>query len=61
MHYESKTRGYEDTKEKIERFNKEADNFRKRWDSLLKEGDPYYNKNFRLDTDQYEIKQERVD
>lgn len=45
-HYESKSRGYEDTLEKQERFRNEVNKFRERWGELLKEGDPYYNKNF---------------
>ena len=45
-HYESKSRGYEDTEEKIERFEKEKKKFQKKWQKVLDEGDPFYNKNF---------------
>lgn len=45
-HYESKSRGYEDTKEKRQRFEGEVEKFRKKWQSVLDEGDPFYNKNF---------------
>lgn len=45
-HYESKSRGYEDTAEKIERFEKEKTKFREKWQNVLDEGDPFYNKNF---------------
>lgn len=45
-HYESKSRGYEETPEKQERFMNEVNKFRDRWGGLLEEGDPYYNKNF---------------
>lgn len=45
-HYESKSRGYEDSKEKIERFDNEVLRFREKWEDILKEGDPYYNRNF---------------
>ena len=48
IHYESKTRGYEDTKEKRERLEKEEDAFRKRWGALLEQGDPFYNPNLSL-------------
>ena len=48
-HYESKSRGYEDTPEKISRFNSEADEFLHRWPDILKNGDPYYNPNLTLD------------
>lgn len=41
-HYESKTRGYEDTKEKRERFLKEGDKFRTRWKQDLEREDIYY-------------------
>lgn len=44
-HYESKSRGLEDTKEKIERFEKEIQLFQKDWNQILEEGDPYYNPN----------------
>ncbi|MGN0298405.1 MAG: glycosyltransferase [Lachnospiraceae bacterium] len=44
-HYESKSRGYEDTPEKIERFNKENVFFNKRWAEIIEKGDPYYNIN----------------
>ncbi len=42
-HYESKSRGYEDTPEKIRRFQGEFLRFRKRWKTFLDAGDPYYN------------------
>ncbi|MDD2980164.1 MAG: glycosyltransferase family 2 protein [Hespellia sp.] len=48
-HYESKSRGYEDTKEKIERFEGEVRLFQERWPEILKKGDPYYNKNFPIE------------
>lgn len=48
-HYESKTRGYEDTPEKKERFLREVHKFQKIWPEILRDGDPYYNKNFPID------------
>lgn len=45
-HYESKSRGYEDTPEKKERLRKETDTFMSRWGDIVKNGDPYYNPNF---------------
>ena len=51
-HYESKSRGYEDTPEKQERFGREIKIFKSLWsDGILKYGDPYYNPNFSLDSD----------
>ena len=51
-HYESKSRG-EDTenKEKQERFAREYSIFVKRWWKTIGKGDPYFNINYRLDTD----------
>lgn len=43
-HYESQSRGYEDTPEKQERFLKEAERFRDRWLPYV-EDDPFYNPN----------------
>ncbi|MBR3133516.1 MAG: glycosyltransferase [Clostridia bacterium] len=60
IHYESKSRGYEDTPEKIERFKAEIDRFKRKWNNILENGDPYYNINLRLDNDQCDIKMERV-
>jgi len=45
-HYESKSRGYETTPEKEERFIGEVKLFQKYWEHLLEKGDPYYNRNF---------------
>ncbi len=42
-HYESKSRGLEDTPEKVERFNGEIVKLAKRWHSILRHGDPFYN------------------
>ena len=47
-HYESKSRGLEDSPEKIERFNRETAIFMKRWPEILAKGDPYYNPNLTL-------------
>ena len=57
-HYESKSRGYEDTPEKKKRFTSEKNLFFERWGKELKEGDPYYNPNFSLDRSDFFIKQD---
>lgn len=44
-HYESKSRGLEDTPEKQFRFDKEVKRFQKKWGKRLEKGDPYYNPN----------------
>ena len=53
-HYESKSRGLEDTPEKQERFLREQIIMRQRWktDSMP---DPYYNINLSRETENYEI------
>lgn len=55
-HYESKTRGAEDTKEKIRRFQTEIEYMRSHWIRLLKKGDPYYNCNLSLTKWDYSLK-----
>lgn len=50
-HYESKSRGQDDTKEKQKRFAKEYELFVKRWKNTIQKSDPYFNINYRLDTD----------
>ena len=47
-HYESKSRGLEDTPEKVARFNREWALVASRWPDILKNGDPYYNPNLTL-------------
>lgn len=60
-HYESKSRG-EDTEspEKQKRFAKEYELFVKRWTKVIAKGDPYYNKNYRLDTDLPKINYNKI-
>lgn len=48
-HYESKSRGYEDTPEKRARFLDETVRFQTKWRRELNDGDPYYNPNLSLD------------
>ena len=52
-HYESKTRGYEDTAEKRERFIGEVNLFHEIWGAELAKGDPYYNPNLSLDSEDF--------
>ena len=44
-HYESKSRGFENTPEKQERFNREIWHFAVQVEKELEAGDPYYNRN----------------
>lgn len=55
-HYESKTRGAEDTPEKVRRFQSEIEYMRSRWTGILKNGDPYYNRNLSLKKWNYSLK-----
>jgi GT2 family glycosyltransferase len=47
-HYESKSRGSEDSPEKKARFQREVALFEQKWPEILKHGDPCYNKNLTL-------------
>lgn len=55
-HYESKSRGYEDTKEKKLRFQAEGELFRKTWNSMIERGDEYFNPNLSLDNPYFRFK-----
>ena len=55
-HYESKSRGLEDTPEKVARFNKEIQIFEKRWPDILRNGDPYYNPNLTLKSQDFSLR-----
>ena len=56
-HYESKSRGAEDTPEKKQRFADEIRMFQERWADILRDGDPYYNVNLALDRADFAIRQ----
>ena len=45
-HYESKTRGKEDSPEKQARLKRESDYMLQKWSEIFEYGDPYYNPNF---------------
>ena len=55
-HYESKTRGSENTKKKVRRFQSEIEYMRSHWLELLKKGDPMYNPNLTLTKWDYSLK-----
>lgn len=55
-HMESKTRGAEDNKEKVRRFQEEIEYMRCQWIDILKKGDPYYNKNLSLTKWNYSLR-----
>jgi len=53
-HYESVSRGYEDTIEKKQRLFREADYMRKKWGEIL-DNDPYYNPNLTKEKEDFSI------
>jgi GT2 family glycosyltransferase len=59
-HYESLTRGYEDSPEKLVRFERESATLKSRWHTALSE-DPAYNPNLTLQSEDFKFaKQTRV-
>lgn len=56
-HYESKSRGQEDSADKVARFQQEIGLFGERWGELLEHGDPYYNPNLTLDKADFSLKE----
>ena len=55
-HFESISRGLDDNGEKAQRYNRESEQFRKKWEKVLEKGDPYYNPNFSLDRSDFALK-----
>ena len=55
-HYESKSRGLEDTPEKVARFNREIERFHSKWGAELEAGDPYYNPNLSLEFEDFRLR-----
>lgn len=55
-HMESKTRGAEDSTEKVRRFQEEIEYMRCQWIDILKNGDPYYDKNLSLTKWNYSLR-----
>ena len=56
-HYESKSRGLEDSPQKQERYYKEMKYFVTRWKEFMDHGDPYYNPNLTLSKADFSLKQ----
>lgn len=54
-HYESKSRGYEDTQEKQARFQQEITRLQQKWEDEITAGDPYYNPNLTLHRADYSM------
>ncbi len=47
-HFESKSRGYEDSEEKVMRYHREIFRLIDRWEDFMRAGDPFYNPNLTL-------------
>ena len=60
-HYESKTRGYENSKEKIERLENDTRRLKRKWKDVFEKEDPYFNPNFRKDVGIMRVKIKRQD
>ncbi|MGM9941616.1 MAG: glycosyltransferase [Bulleidia sp.] len=60
-HYESKSRGLEDTEEKQARFRSEISRFVDRYHDFLQKGDPYYNPNLSLLTEDFSMRNLRFE
>lgn len=55
-HFESISRGLDNSGERAKRYDGESEYFRKKWEKVLSKGDPYYNPNFSLDRSDYSLK-----
>ncbi|MGN8631069.1 glycosyltransferase family 2 protein [Blautia sp. HCP3S3_G3] len=55
-HYESKSRGLEDTPEKKERFGREIATLESHWPDIFTKPDPYYNPNLTLSSQDFSLK-----
>lgn len=56
-HYESKSRGLEDSPQKQERYYKEMKYFVTKWQEFMDQGDPYYNPNLTLSKADFSLRQ----
>ena len=46
----------QETKEKKRRFNREIENFKRKWKDVLIVGDPYYNQNLTLSREDFSVR-----
>lgn len=56
FHYESISRGADDSGENAKRYDRESERFREKWKAVLEAGDPYYNPNFSLDRSDFSLR-----
>ena len=55
-HHESRSRGYDDKGDKLERQEKEKMALRNKWQNVFEGGDPYYNENLTLNREDYSLR-----
>ncbi len=55
-HYESRTRGPEDSAEKLWRAEQEASTFIETWRDELREGDPFYSPHLTLSSEDFAVR-----
>jgi GT2 family glycosyltransferase len=60
-HYESKSRGAENTPEKVERFHREIRYFQERWRKELEKGDPFYSPCLTRKKTDFSLRDQRVE
>ncbi len=56
FHYESKSRGADESGENARRYDRESELFRSKWKEALEKGDPFFNPNLSLDHSEYTIR-----
>jgi GT2 family glycosyltransferase len=56
IHHESASRGYDNDPSRRARHNKEIEYFQQKWASVLEQGDPYYNPNLSLESEDYTLR-----
>lgn len=55
-HFESKSRGYENNLDKVKRFDQEVSVWQQKWKDVLTHTDNYYNPNFKIEDEPFEMK-----
>ena len=55
IHHESASRGYELTPVQRQRFENEEQKFTKKWEASITKGDPFYNPNLTLESEDYTL------
>lgn len=59
-HFESKTRGYEITEEKVKRLEEDSNRLKNKWKEIFEEEDPYFNPNFRHDIGIMRVRTDKI-